>query len=69
VFSVPVASRTSVTVYDGAAHEVRRLVDGEVMEAGRYAIDLDVTGLAPGSYMVEFRYGTRRAVQKIVVVH
>jgi hypothetical protein len=67
-FSVPAPSRTSVIVYDGAGHEVRRLVDGEMMETGRYAIDLDATMLPPGSYMVEFRYGARREVQKIVVV-
>jgi hypothetical protein len=67
-FSVPSECRTSVVVFDGAGHEVMRLVDGEMMEAGRYAIDLDATDLAPGSYLVEFRYGSKRAVQKIVVM-
>jgi hypothetical protein len=67
-FSVPTTCRTFVLVHDGAGHEVRSLINGEMMEAGRYAIDLDATDLPPGSYMVEFRYGSRRSVQKIVVV-
>jgi hypothetical protein len=68
-FSVPKTCRVKMTIFDRAGNEVRRLVDGEMMDEGRYAVDLDATGLAPGSYLVEFRYGTRRALQKIVVIH
>lgn len=66
-FSVPNDCRVTITVFDYAGQEVRRVLNGAMMQEGRYAIDMDATGLAPGSYLVEFRYGAKRAVEKIVV--
>jgi hypothetical protein len=37
------------------------------MEGGRYAVIVDAGELASGHYLLELRYGTGRAVEKIIV--
>ncbi|MDB5034085.1 MAG: hypothetical protein JWQ98_1326 [Chlorobi bacterium] len=67
VFSVPEQERASVTIYDAMGRRITQPLDG-VTEAGRYGIDLNAGALPPGTYLVEFRYGENRLVEKLVVV-
>jgi hypothetical protein len=66
-FSVPKRERVWVRVFDRTGREAMKLIDGEMMGEGRYAIDLQTRGLAAGAYVVELRHGAKRAVEKIVV--
>jgi hypothetical protein len=68
IFSVPVRSRVTLTLYDIGGREVVRVIEPEMMDAGRYAIDVDAGRLAPGGYLVEMTYGDRRLATKLVVV-
>lgn len=67
-FSVPSECRATLRVFDGEGREVKRLMYDEMIKEGRYAIDFDASTLSPGAYFVEFRCGTRRIVEKIVVM-
>ncbi|MEP7220155.1 MAG: T9SS type A sorting domain-containing protein, partial [Bacteroidota bacterium] len=67
LFSVPEQEQAAVTIYDAFGRRIVQPLEG-TMEAGRYAIDLNGGALPPGTYMVEFRYGENRLVEKLVVV-
>jgi hypothetical protein len=58
-FSVPGRSNVEAGIYDLAGRLVASLFRGQV-DLGWHSIDLDVSGLAPGSYMVRVSttYGT-----------
>ncbi|MDB5033295.1 MAG: Filamentous hemagglutinin family outer membrane protein [Chlorobi bacterium] len=68
LFSVPEQGPVSVTIYDARGQRIAQPMDGRITEAGRYAIDIDGGTLAAGTYLIEFRYGENRLVEKLVVV-
>ncbi|MEP7217740.1 MAG: T9SS type A sorting domain-containing protein [Bacteroidota bacterium] len=67
LFSVPEQGQAAVTIYDAFGRRIVQPLEG-TMDVGRYAIDLNGGTLPPGTYMVEFRYGANRLVEKLVVV-
>jgi hypothetical protein len=69
IFSVPERGITSVTLYNARGEEAMRPVERGVIDAGRYAVEIDATTLPAGAYMLELRYGSRRLTEKVVVIH
>jgi hypothetical protein len=67
-FSVPKRERVWVRFFDRTGRETMKLIDGEMMEQGRYALDLDASKLPPGTYLVDLRYGARRTVERMIVI-
>ncbi|MBS1913042.1 MAG: hypothetical protein JST22_13730 [Bacteroidetes bacterium] len=67
-FSVSGGDPVTLSLFDAAGHEMRRLVDGAVMDDGRYALDVDTQGLQAGNYLIDLRAGSRHAVARMVVV-
>ncbi|MBS1911779.1 MAG: hypothetical protein JST22_07320 [Bacteroidetes bacterium] len=67
-FSVSGGDPVTLSLFDAAGHEMRRLVDGAVMDDGRYALDVDTHGLPSGNYLIDLRAGSRHAVARMVVV-
>lgn len=68
LYSVPGESTASIVVRDAAGRTVATPLVPSLTSEGRYALDLDTRGMAPGTYLVELRAGTARAVTKMVVV-
>jgi hypothetical protein len=68
LFSIPRSEYVSITLHDPSGREVKRLLDRQLMEAGRYATSIDSDELSPGIYLVELRHGRDRIVEKVVVV-
>jgi hypothetical protein len=58
----------SLGLFDLSGREVLRGIEPGVIDAGRYAVDIDAGRLAPGGYLVEMTYGDRRLATKLVVV-
>ncbi|MEP7217833.1 MAG: T9SS type A sorting domain-containing protein [Bacteroidota bacterium] len=68
LFSVPERQAATVLLFDALGREITRPLDARMIDAGRYAITIDGGMLAPGTYVIELRYGENRLVEKMVVV-
>ncbi|MCB0714140.1 MAG: T9SS type A sorting domain-containing protein [Ignavibacteriae bacterium] len=66
-FSINKREHVTLTLYDAMGREVSRLVERELYERGRYAVDFDGSLLSPGTYIVELKTLNGRAVEKVVV--
>ena len=64
---VPAATAVRVVVIDVLGRSVATLLDRPV-EAGRYALALDASGLAPGTYVVQATAGGAAATRRLTVV-
>jgi hypothetical protein len=68
IFSVPARARVGMAVYDISGGEALRVVEPGMMDAGRYAVDIDGGLLSPGTYLVRMSYGDRQLAEKLVIV-
>ena len=66
-FSVSRKEHVSMTVYDAMGREVERMIEKELFEAGRYAVEFDGSTLKPGTYLVELKTLNGRVTEKIIV--
>jgi hypothetical protein len=66
-FSIPEGDRVSLTVYTQTGQEVMRPVDRQWMEPGRYAVQVDATGLPAGTYVVVLKTTEEHVVEKLVL--
>jgi hypothetical protein len=66
-FTIQEAGRVRVILTDYSGRNTAVLVD-EWMTPGRYALDLDTEGLAPGTYLVHVLSGTVTGAVKVLVV-
>ena len=60
------AGEAQVEVFDLLGRRVAQLADGPAL-AGEHRADLDVSGLAPGVYLVRLRQGAQQATRRMVV--
>ncbi len=60
-YYVPKSSRISITVYDASGKEVRKLVNSEYKESGRYTIMFNAGDLTSGVYF--YRFESTKLVQ------
>ncbi|WP_412063328.1 T9SS type A sorting domain-containing protein [Rubrivirga sp. IMCC45206] len=61
-------AEATVTLYDVQGREVARAFDGVVQPSSPARVDLDLAGLAPGTYVVVLRIGDARQSQTVQVV-
>lgn len=66
-FTVSTAAPVQVVVYDMLGREVATLVDRR-LAPGRYTVDFDADGLAPGLYVYRLRAGTLQHTRRMVRV-
>jgi hypothetical protein len=66
-FTLPVAGRTSVTVYNQIGQAVRTLVDGQ-LAAGKHRIPFDGRGLPNGAYFYRLATPDGAEVRKLLLV-
>lgn len=66
-YSVPVASRVMLEVYNILGQEVATLVDG-VVGPGNYTVNFDATGLTSGVYFYRLRAGNFLETRKLVLL-
>jgi hypothetical protein len=67
-FTLPSATRVSLSLFDPSGRRVRQWLDRVFLEAGPRGVELDARGLAAGLYLVRLEAGDQRAVGKLVVV-
>lgn len=65
-FATPSAGDATVTIYDLAGRQVRRM--GVAAKAGENAVRLNVSGMAPGVYTYRVDVGGASATRKMVVI-
>lgn len=63
----PRAGSASVELFDTNGRRMRTLLAGEV-GAGIWRAEVDLSGLAPGVYLMRARQGNERAIQRIVLL-
>jgi hypothetical protein len=62
-------SRPTLRVLDLTGHEVISLLKGDrQLSAGSFHIAFDTRTLPEGSYVIEYRVGSFRAMQRLVVL-
>ncbi len=66
-FSLPVAEKISLKVYNTLGEEVRTLVD-EIVQAGTHKIMFDGTGLSSGVYIYRIQSETKTISKKLVLL-
>ncbi|MCX6639344.1 MAG: S8 family peptidase [bacterium] len=66
-FSLPVAGKVMLKVYDVSGREVAKLVDGW-REAGTHQVTFDATGLTSGVYLYRMTTGNFNAVGKMALL-
>ncbi|MEP0549064.1 MAG: lamin tail domain-containing protein [Rhodothermales bacterium] len=64
---VPEAANVRVVVYDVLGRAVAVVLD-EAVEAGRYAVSLDASPLAPGTYLVRMTASSFAQTQRVTIV-
>lgn len=65
-YTVPRGGRVQAELFDSAGRNVMRLVD-RIHPMGTYATSFDVSGLAPGTYVVRFRVGADSEAHTLIV--
>jgi hypothetical protein len=66
-FDIPKLSYVKITVYDILGREVSKPVE-QLLEAGRYMLNFDASGLSSGTYLYRINAGEFTDVRKMVVV-
>ena len=66
-FTVPTAAPVQVAVYDVLGREVATLVDRN-LAPGRYTVDFDADGLAPGLYVYRLQAGAVQQTRRMIRV-
>ncbi|RJP78665.1 MAG: T9SS C-terminal target domain-containing protein [Candidatus Zixiibacteriota bacterium] len=66
-FSLPVAERVQLTVFNPMGQEVARLVDGN-MGAGTYSFTWDASNLSSGIYLYKLTAGDFEQLRKMILV-
>ena len=66
-FSISRREHVTLKVYDGLGREVARLIEKELYDPGRYAVEFQAGELPSGQYIVELQTLNDRVVEKIVV--
>jgi hypothetical protein len=66
-FDIPKLSYVKITVYDILGREVSRPVE-QRLEAGRYMLNFDASGLSSGTYLYRINAGEFTDVRKMVVM-
>lgn len=66
-FTIPVASKVKIEVYDIAGHKIRTLLDSK-KEAGAYAIPFDGHNLSSGIYFYRFQSDYFETTKKMILV-
>ncbi len=67
VYTIPAAQPVSLRIYDLQGRELRTLVD-QPQAAGRYRVDLNVRGLASGTYFYRLQVGRVVQERKMVLL-
>jgi len=65
-YSLPVAGRVELAVFDPAGRQVATLED-RYQTAGRYVVDFAAKGLEPGVYLARLRVNDRLLTTKLVL--
>jgi len=68
VFTMAGRGMVSAIIVDAAGREVRRVAGGRMLEAGEQRLNLDLTGLAAGSYLVRVAAGGGTSSAPLIVV-
>jgi Putative esterase/Secretion system C-terminal sorting domain len=66
-FDVPSAERSSLAVFDVLGRERLRVLDGTALPSGRHELELDLRGLAAGSYFCRLVSGGEARTIKLAV--
>ena len=66
-FSISRREHVTLKVYDGLGREVARLIEKELYDPGRYAVEFQAGELPSGQYIVELQTLNDRVVEKVVV--
>jgi hypothetical protein len=67
-FDLPIAARTTVSVYNVLGQRVARLMNDRDLTPGSYTVSLSAGNLASGVYFVRLKAGRHQATRRIVVV-
>jgi hypothetical protein len=63
---MPTAQQANLTLYDGVGRIVRIYASEELFLEGKYKVALDLNGLTPGMYYLEFLSNNSRKMLKLV---
>lgn len=66
-YQLPVSSEVRLEVYDMLGRRVAELVNGQI-EAGRYTVNFDASGLSSGIYLYRLQAGSQIMTKKLTVV-
>jgi hypothetical protein len=66
-YSVTAADRTDLLLSDATGRTVRWFMNGEVRSAGTHSGSIDLSGLAPGKYLLTLRNSTVRRHQPVMI--
>ncbi len=66
-FSISRDETVTIVIVDASGREVAHPVRDERFEAGRYAVEFETGSLVEGTYVMELRAGSARAVEKLIV--
>jgi len=66
-FSIPVAEKVSLSVYNNLGQVVKMLLD-ETMSAGLHQVSFDASGLPSGTYFYKLEAATQSSVKRMMVI-
>jgi len=67
-YDIPKTSNVTIVVYDLLGREVTRLINNELKNSGRYAINWNANNYASGVYIYRIKAGDYISVKKMVLV-
>ena len=67
-FDLPKDSKVTLVIYDLLGRVVKRLLNSEFKQAGRYSIDFNASNLASGVYFYRIEAGDFVMTKKMVLV-
>lgn len=67
-FELTETSPVRLTIYDQLGNVIQTLMDGQVLQAGRYAAEADTRSLAQGMYRYVLESGSFRAAKAMVII-
>jgi len=67
-FEIPKTQLVNIVIYDILGREVKRLVNNEIKQAGRYVVEFDGTNYASGVYFYRIEAGTFVQSKKMVLI-
>lgn len=66
-FEIPQKEHVKLTIYDILGREVMKLIDGE-FNAGRYSVDVNMSGYPSGVYFYRLEAGKFTSVKKMMLI-